>query len=99
MHKRSGNRRNGVWHVPSLHMHVLKLRARMLDYAGWPDTPLFDCVFYMLTHLKNMKFPDFVFSVNKRIVTLKVIETHLNKTEERILSTYGSFMSVSSLSL
>ena len=99
MHKQSGKRRNGVWHVPSLHMHVLKLRARLLDYAGWPDTPLFDCVFYMLTRLKKLKFPDFVFSVNKEIVTLNVNDTHLNKTEERILSTYGSFMSVSPLSL
>ena len=53
--------------------------------------------FYVLTHFK--KIPDFVFSVNIKIVTLKVIETHLNKTEERILSMYRSFMSVSSLSL
>ena len=86
-------------HVPSLHMQTLKLRARLLDYAGWPDTPLFDCAFYVLTRLKNLKFPDFVFSVNKEIVTLNVNETQLNKTEERILSTYGSFTSVSSLSL
>ena len=67
--------------------------------AGWPDDSLFECAFYVLTRSKNLKYPDFVFSVNKKIVTLKVIETHLNKTEERILSTYESFMSVSSLSL
>ena len=88
-----------MWHVPSLLMHVLKLRARMLDYVGSPNTPLFDRAFYVLTRLKNMQFPDFVFSVNKRIVTLKFIDTHLNKTEGRIVSTYGRFMSVSSLSL
>ena len=88
-----------MWHVPSLHMQALKLRVILLDYAGWPDTPLFDCALYMLTCLRILQFPDFVFSVNKKIVTLNVIETHLNKREERILTTYGSFMSVSSLSL
>ena len=72
-------------------MQALKLRARMFDYAGWPDDPLFECAFYVLNRLKFLKYPDIVFSVNKKLVTLKIIETHLNKTEERILSTYGSF--------